>query len=108
MDSAVAISVVVATRDRARHLEAMLAGLRAQTLAADRFELIVVDDGSKDDTPQILDCFYVAGANDYLVRFTYKDADDLERFHAEVLPRLSALGVPVFPLPSLLSTLASK
>ena len=40
------------------------------------------------DTPQILDCFYVAGANDYLVRFTYKDAEDLERFHAEVLPRL--------------------
>jgi len=40
------------------------------------------------DTPQILDCFYVAGANDYLVRFTYRDAEDLERFHAEVLPRL--------------------
>jgi DNA-binding Lrp family transcriptional regulator len=40
------------------------------------------------DTPQILDCFYVAGANDYLVRFTYKDAEDLERFHGEVLPRL--------------------
>jgi DNA-binding Lrp family transcriptional regulator len=39
-------------------------------------------------TPQILDCFYVAGANDYLVRFTYRDAEDLERFHAEVLPRL--------------------
>ncbi|MCW5634121.1 MAG: Lrp/AsnC family transcriptional regulator [Rubrivivax sp.] len=40
------------------------------------------------DEPQILDCFYVAGGNDYLVRFTYKDAEDLERFHAEVLPRL--------------------
>jgi len=40
------------------------------------------------DRPEILDCFYVAGANDYLVRFTYKDAEDLERFHAEVLPRL--------------------
>lgn len=40
------------------------------------------------DEPQILDCFYVAGANDYLVRFTYRDAEDLERFHAEVLPRL--------------------
>ena len=40
------------------------------------------------DTPQILDCFYVAGANDYLVRFTYSDAEDLERFHSEVLPRL--------------------
>jgi len=40
------------------------------------------------DTPEILDCFYVAGANDYLVRFVYRDAEDLERFHAEVLPRL--------------------
>jgi Lrp/AsnC family transcriptional regulator, leucine-responsive regulatory protein len=40
------------------------------------------------DTPEILDCFYVAGANDYLVRFAYRDAEDLERFHADVLPRL--------------------
>ncbi|MFY9509804.1 MAG: Lrp/AsnC family transcriptional regulator [Rubrivivax sp.] len=40
------------------------------------------------DTPEILDCFYVAGANDYLLRFSYRDAEDLERFHAEVLPRL--------------------
>jgi DNA-binding Lrp family transcriptional regulator len=40
------------------------------------------------DAPEILDCFYVAGSNDYLVRFVYRDAEDLERFHAEVLPRL--------------------
>jgi len=40
------------------------------------------------DQPEILDCFYVAGTNDYLVRFNYRDAEDLERFHAEVLPRL--------------------
>ena len=40
------------------------------------------------DAPEILDCFYVAGSNDYLVRFTYRDADDLERFHREVLSRL--------------------
>lgn len=40
------------------------------------------------DQPEILDCFYVAGSNDYLVRFVYRDAEDLERFHAEVLPRL--------------------
>lgn len=40
------------------------------------------------DIPEILDCFYVAGTNDYLVRFMYRDAADLERFHAEVLPRL--------------------
>jgi Lrp/AsnC family transcriptional regulator, leucine-responsive regulatory protein len=40
------------------------------------------------DTAEILDCHYVAGANDYLVRFTYRDAEDLERFHADVLARL--------------------
>lgn len=40
------------------------------------------------DAPEILDCFYVAGSNDYLMRFAYRDAEDLERFHAEVLPRL--------------------
>ena len=40
------------------------------------------------DQAEILDCFYVAGTNDYLLRFTYRDAADLERFHAEVLPRL--------------------
>jgi Lrp/AsnC family transcriptional regulator, leucine-responsive regulatory protein len=40
------------------------------------------------DQPDILDCFYVAGTNDYLIRFTYRDAADLERFHADVLMRL--------------------
>lgn len=40
------------------------------------------------DTPEILDCVYVAGANDYLVRFAYRDAEDLERFHGQVLTRL--------------------
>ena len=40
------------------------------------------------DRPEILDCFYVAGANDYLIRFSYRDAEDLERFHSEVLMHL--------------------
>jgi len=40
------------------------------------------------DCPEILDCHYVAGTNDYLLRFAYGDAADLERFHAEVLMRL--------------------
>jgi len=30
----------------------------------------------------------VAGSNDYLIRFAYRDAEDLERFHTEVLMRL--------------------
>jgi Lrp/AsnC family transcriptional regulator, leucine-responsive regulatory protein len=43
------------------------------------------------DVPEILDCFYVAGSNDYLLRFTYSDASDLERFHTEVLERLPGM-----------------
>ncbi len=39
-------------------------------------------------SPDILDCFYVAGNNDYLIRFAYKDAEDLERFHTQVLMQL--------------------
>ena len=41
-------------------------------------------------TPEILDCYYVdvAGSNDYLIRFAYRDAENLERFHTEVLMRL--------------------
>ena len=45
-------------------------------------------EGAVRDLPSILDCFYVAGTNDYLIRFTYRDAADLERFHADVLMRL--------------------
>jgi Lrp/AsnC family transcriptional regulator, leucine-responsive regulatory protein len=44
------------------------------------------------DEPQILDCFYVAGSNDYLIRFAYRDAEDLERFHTEVLMRLPGVA----------------
>jgi Lrp/AsnC family leucine-responsive transcriptional regulator len=40
------------------------------------------------DASEILDCHYVAGSNDYLLRFAYRDAEDLERFHSEVLARL--------------------
>lgn len=39
-------------------------------------------------SPDVLDCFYVAGSNDYLIRFAYRDAEDLERFHTEVLMQL--------------------
>jgi DNA-binding Lrp family transcriptional regulator len=44
------------------------------------------------DHPEILDCFYVAGANDYLIRFAYHDAEDLERFHSEVLMHLPGVA----------------
>jgi glycosyltransferase involved in cell wall biosynthesis len=53
-DSAPEISVVVATRDRVAMLAELLASLREQTLAPERFEVIVVDDGSRDDTALLL------------------------------------------------------
>ena len=40
------VSVVIATRDRPERLARQLASIRAQTLDAGRFEVIVVDDGS--------------------------------------------------------------
>ena len=46
------VSVVVPTCDRPERLAALLAGLRAQALARNRFEVIVVDDGSAASTTQ--------------------------------------------------------
>lgn len=53
-DRAPAVSVVVPTRDRAGRLSALLSALARQTLPADRFEVIVVDDRSRDDTRAVL------------------------------------------------------
>lgn len=47
-------SVVIATHNRARSLDRLLRSLSAQQADA-RFEVIVVDDASTDDTPQLLD-----------------------------------------------------
>jgi len=44
------------------------------------------------DQPEVLDCFYVAGPNDYLIRFAYRDPQDLERFHAQVLAQLPGVA----------------
>src|SRR3954469_25005791 len=52
--SEVEVSVVVATRDRAAMLEALLDSLALQSFDSSRFEVIVVDDGSTDQTPELL------------------------------------------------------
>jgi glycosyltransferase involved in cell wall biosynthesis len=49
-----AVSVVVATRDRAHCLPALLESLTRQTMPSEDFEVVVVDDGSNDDTPAVL------------------------------------------------------
>ncbi len=47
------LSVIVPTRNRAAALAACLESLTTQTLAAERFEVIVVDNGSSDDTTAV-------------------------------------------------------
>ena len=48
------VSVVVATHDRPDGIARALAALRAQTLPAEEFEVVVVDDGSGPDTADVL------------------------------------------------------
>lgn len=48
------VSVVVSTFNRPARLEQLLRSLRAQTLGADRFEAIVVDNGSGPETCRVL------------------------------------------------------
>lgn len=55
------VSVVVATRDRAGRLAELLSSLRRQTLDPRRYEVVVVDDGSRDDTPLLLEREAAAG-----------------------------------------------
>jgi glycosyltransferase involved in cell wall biosynthesis len=49
-----AVSVVIPTRNRRPRLAALLDSLAVQTLGPERFEAIVVDDGSLDDTAGLL------------------------------------------------------
>ena len=48
------VAVVVATRNRWAGLARLVAALEAQTVPPDRYEVVVVDDGSTDDTPAVL------------------------------------------------------
>jgi glycosyltransferase involved in cell wall biosynthesis len=48
------VSVVIPTRDRAARLAAALQALAGQSLERERFEIVVVDDGSTDATAEVL------------------------------------------------------
>ena len=49
------LSAVIATYNQAERLRLVLAGLTSQTLDRQRFEVLVVDDGSTDGTRQLLE-----------------------------------------------------
>jgi DNA-binding Lrp family transcriptional regulator len=40
------------------------------------------------DVPQIQECYLIAGQSDYLLRVVFRDSEDLERLHSEVITRL--------------------
>jgi glycosyltransferase involved in cell wall biosynthesis len=48
------LTVAVSTRDRSHLLADLVAALARQDLEPDRFEVVVVDDGSTDATPEVL------------------------------------------------------
>lgn len=50
-----AVAVVVPTHDRRRHLERLVSALEKQSLPADSFEVVVVDDSSTDGTTEELE-----------------------------------------------------
>lgn len=52
--SSLFLSVIIPTFNRAAALEKCFSALRAQSLAQESFEVIVVDDGSNDETPKVL------------------------------------------------------
>jgi glycosyltransferase involved in cell wall biosynthesis len=49
------LSVVICTYNRARYLRAAFESLVAQTIGKDSYEVIVVNDGSSDDTESVVD-----------------------------------------------------
>ena len=61
-------SIVIATRDRAHLLERLTAALERQTVARRDFEVIIVDDASRDSTTSILGRFAATSAGRFLTR----------------------------------------
>jgi glycosyltransferase involved in cell wall biosynthesis len=65
------VSVIVPTLNRSRLLQRALISLSLQTFSADRFEIIVVDNGCTDDTKQVVDAF-IESSKDHKVRYIYE------------------------------------
>jgi len=64
-------SVIVPTRARARYLRAALESLLFQDAGADRYEVVVVDDGPDEETRAVTE--QAAGRSDVAVRYVVRD-----------------------------------
>lgn len=74
-NSAVLFSVVIPTRDRLTLIGDALVGLQQQSLAHDKFEVIVIDNGSRDGTLEALQ----QKASEYTYTLTVAANPDCER-----------------------------
>ena len=52
----------------------------------DRFEL------DERRHPEIIECYFLAGATDYLLRVASRDARDFERIHTDILTQLPGVS----------------
>jgi glycosyltransferase involved in cell wall biosynthesis len=90
------ISVVVSTYQRPRHLRRCLLSLAAQQDVAGQFEVIVVDDGSRDETADVVARF--RGEVDFPVKFSTHPHDGFQ------LARCRNSGIRASVAPYLLFT----
>lgn len=57
------VSVIVPTFNRSATLRLTVESLLAQSYPADRFEIVIVDNGSTDDTPRVIETFTARAPN---------------------------------------------
>jgi glycosyltransferase involved in cell wall biosynthesis len=69
-----AISAVVCTRNRCAYLRKCLAALQRQTLPSRRYEIVVVDNGSTDDTRAVVRSFCETNQN---IRYLHEERPGL-------------------------------
>jgi GT2 family glycosyltransferase len=62
------LAIIVATYQRPRNLGLCLASIARQSIAGSRIEVVVADDGSADETPEVVERF--RGAVEFPVQFT--------------------------------------
>ena len=83
------ISVIIPAHNAERMLSACLDALESQSISPNQYEIIVVDDGSTDDTAEVIQQFIV-------VRGSGSGRAEVQECERELLPRLCS-SAPLHP-----------
>lgn len=51
-------------------------------------DMLAAFEAAMADVPNIQECYLLSGQSDYLLRVVFRDMEDLERLHSEVITRL--------------------